>query len=101
MDDRKKRFMTFQEILYSGVGRYLSTEQYKKANLEIVHNTSEEIDDAMQEMFERLQGTWGMTAEDEDLQERVWAIFEPNDINRLFLAHIGTDFLKQNVELLE
>ena len=87
-------------MIDSGVGRFLRTDQYIKADLEIIHNTTEEIEDAMQEMIARLQGTWEMTEDDEDFQQRFWKIFNPNDINKVFLARIGTEFLRQNKELL-
>ncbi len=94
------RFMTFREILESGVGRFLQTEQYKKCNLEIIDNTPEEIEAATIEMEERLKGTWTTTEEDEDLQRRFWALFKPSDINRVFRSRIGTEFLRQNRDLL-
>lgn len=94
------RFMTFREILESGVGGFGQTEEYEKNNLEIIHNTPAEIAAAATEMDERLKGTWATTEEDEDLQKRFWALFTPSKINRVFRSRIGTEFLFQNRQLL-
>lgn len=94
------RLMTFREILESGVGRFLHTHHYEENNLEIVHNTPEEIEAATMEMDERLKGTWKSTEEDEELQKRFWALFKPSFINKVFLSRIGAVFLRENKELL-
>lgn len=97
----ERRFMTFREILESGVGRFLHKSQYEKFNLEIIDNTREEIEAVSLEMDERLKGRWQTTEEDEELQRRFWSLFTPSEINRAFRSHIGTSFLHQNRELLE
>lgn len=94
------RFMTFREILESGVGRFLTTAQYEKCNLEIVDNTPEEIEAAALEMDDRLKGTWHTTEEDDELQRQFWSLFKQSEINRVFLSRIGAEFLRQNRELL-
>lgn len=98
---QEKRFMGFREILESGVGRFLSTNQYVKRGIEPVENTSEEILALAREMDERLRGTWAVSEEDEDLQKRFWALWKPSDINKVFRARIGAEFLRQNQVLLE
>ena len=95
------RFMTFREILESGVGRFLQTEQYDKCNLEIVNNTTEETEAAIAEMDNRLKGAWVTTEEDEELQRQFWALFKPSDLNRAFRSRIGAEFLRQNSVLLD
>jgi len=98
---KDKRFLTFREILDSGIGRFLYSEQYEKLGIEVVENTPEEIMAAALEMDERLKGTWQSTKEDEELQQHFWSFFKPNELNQVFLSRIGTEFLRQNRNLLE
>ncbi len=97
----EKRFMNFREILDSGVGRFMKQEQYDHLGLEPVHNTPEEIQSLAIEMDERLNGTWITTEEDEMLQKRFWSLFQTSELNGVFLSRIGTEFLKQNQDLLD
>lgn len=95
------RLMTFREILESGVGRFLQTEKYEQLGIEVIENTPEEITAVAIEMDERLKGTWQATEEDEELQGRFWSLFKPSELNGVFLSRIGTEFLRQNRELLD
>lgn len=95
------RFLTFREILDSGVGRFLYGEQYEQLGIEVVENTPEQITALAIEMDERLKGTWKTTEEDEELQRRFWSLFKPSELNGVLLSHIGMEFLRQNRELLD
>ena len=95
---QKKRYMTFTEIFKSGAGKLLHTEQYEKLQIELIENTPEEIADATLEMHERLNGTWETTPEDDELQERFWALFGPNKLKSPQLR-IGAEYLRENKEL--
>lgn len=95
------RFMTFCEILDSGAGRFLRSEQYEQLGIEVIENTPEEITALAVEMDERLKGKWQTAKEDEELQRRFWSLFKPSELNQVFLSRIGTEFLRQNRKLLE
>lgn len=95
------RFLTFREILGSEIGRFLHSEKYEQLGIEVIENTPEEITDVVVEMDERLKGRWQTTEEDEQLQQRFWALFKPSKLNQVFLSRIGAKFLRQNRELLE
>ncbi len=96
----ERRFLTFPEILESGVGRLMRSELYERAGLEIVDNTPEEIVALVVEMDERLKGTWQTTEEDEQLQCRFWALFQHSPHHKVIRAHIGAAFLRAHCELL-
>jgi putative glycosyltransferase (TIGR04372 family) len=98
---QKKRYMTFTEIFKSGAGKLLHTEQYEKLQIELIENTPEEIADATLEMHERLNGTWETNEEDEELQKRFWEMLPKSELHGEFRARIGTEFLRQNQELLD
>ena len=96
----EKRFMKFSEILKSGVGRFLDGRLYQKHGLEVINNTPEEIEAVTLEMVQRLEGSWKATEEEEDIQDRFWALFKPDDMNQVFLSRVGAAFLQENVDLL-
>jgi putative glycosyltransferase (TIGR04372 family) len=96
-----RKFLTFREILNSEVRRFGSGEQYARHGIEIVDNTPEEISSLVLEMEQRLAGTWQTTEAEEDLQARFWALFPQRYPNRAFRSRIGTQFLRENQELLD
>lgn len=98
---KKRRFLTFREILDSKMGRCLLSEQYIKAGLKVIENTAEEILDLVIEMNQRLDGTFKSKEEDEELQNRFRSLFKPNHICYGTPARIGTEFLRKNKELLK
>ena len=49
-------------------------------DLKLIENTPEEIRDVTIEMDERLNGTWKVSKEDEELQDRFWSLFGPGKI---------------------
>ena len=97
---KKRRFMTVEEIINSGAGRYLHTEKYENMGIELIENTPEEILDVVEEMDQRLKGTWQMTEEDEELQMRFWSYFNSSGSPGVIRSRIGAKFLRQNKELL-
>jgi len=97
----ERRFMTFREIIESGVGRFYYSLQFEKCGLEIIDNSSDEIYTAAVEMDERIKGTWSVSEEDEELQRRFWSLLKPNELNGIFLSRISAEFLRQNRKLLE
>jgi putative glycosyltransferase (TIGR04372 family) len=97
----RKRFLTFREILDTKVGRFLRTEEYTAAHLEVIENTQEEILDLAREMNERLDGAFRGTEEDEELQRRLQALFRPGHYCYGTPVRVGARFLQENRHLLE
>jgi len=95
------RFLAFREILESGVGRFLQAEKFEQRGIKLIENTPEEIKAVAIEMDERLRGNWKTTPEDEKLQQRFWSLFKPSELNQVFRARIGAEFLRENRELLD
>ena len=50
-------------------------------------------------MDERLNDSWETTMEDEELQERFWALFGPDKLKSPNLR-IGAEYLRENKEFL-
>lgn len=97
-----RKFMTFSKIINSGLSKCCNAEKFEQLGIELVENTPEEIKAVVIEMDERLKGTWQTTEEDEEMQNRFWNMF-PNDLwpKNALKSRIGTEFLRQNKDLLE
>jgi putative glycosyltransferase (TIGR04372 family) len=98
--EKESRFLTFREILESGIGLHDRTEQFEMEGLEVIENTSDEITDLALEMDDRINGAWQSSPKDEELQERFWALFMPDTRQLEYLPRIGAAFLRQNEKLL-
>lgn len=98
---KEKRFLTFREILNSGIGRFSESSQYEVSDIEVVENTPKEIMAVALEMEERLKGTWQANERDEELQGRFWSLFRASHLHGILQSRIGAEFLLENTELLE
>ncbi len=97
----ERRFLRFREIMESGMGRMLKTEEYEQRDIEVIDNTPEEITAVTVEMHERLRGTWKASEEDEELQERLRSLFRGSKLHGKPVSRIGAAFLRENRELLD
>ena len=97
----ERRFLTFREIIDSGISRFCEDGLYEKNDIEVIENSSEEIAALAVEMEGRLSGKWHSSSEDEGLQDRFRSLFKPNDLNGEFRIKIGSGFLRDNRQLLE
>lgn len=95
-----KRFLTFREILESGMDSWGRAEDFLKVGIELIENTPEEILGLAKEMNERIDGLWITTDEDEELQQRYKNFFPPSHYAYGFPSRIGAEFLRQNKNLL-
>lgn len=98
---KEQRFLTFREIIESGIGRIDNTEGYQSLGIDVIENTPEEIRDVVIEAEERLKGTWQPTPGDEELQSRFWSLFQSSDLHGKIGSRIGAQFLRQNRLLLD
>ena len=71
-----------------------------KLNLQLIENTPEEIRAVTIEMDERINGRWNTTEEDEELQQRFWALYGPDKLKSPDLR-IGAEYLRENQELIK
>jgi len=99
--DKEQRFMSFREIIESGVGRFYLNHEYIDKGITLIENTPEEIREVTIEMEERLKGTWVTTDEDEDLQRKFWSLYKSSDLHGKIYSRIGAAFLIKYQALLE
>lgn len=106
---KEHRFMTLREILASGAGLYLTSQQFEESGIELIENTSEEIRDVVIEMDNRLNGVWQPHQDDEVLQRRFWEIFKTYAVDEYkgdslhgeLRARFGANFLRNNRDWLK
>ena len=91
--------MSFLEIMNLEFGGIDTNETFAKLNIDLIENTPEEICAVTVEMNDRLDGTWQNTREDENLQQRFWALFGLEKLKSPNLR-IGADFLRKHKELI-
>jgi putative glycosyltransferase (TIGR04372 family) len=97
--DKERRFLSFREIVNSPFGSASTGEFFKRAGVELMENSPQEISAVALEMDERLKGTWREVPGDEELQQSFWKLFEPYGLNNPGVR-IGAEFLRQNKSLL-
>ena len=103
------RFLSFGETL--GLEKSLLAHykrmpvghQLMERQIEMIENTPEEITAAVLEMDARLNGTWESKEEDDALQDHFWGLFErePSKADGAYLSRVGTEYLRQNRDLLD
>ena len=81
------------------IGGRETNKIFADLGLELLENTPEEIKAVTIEMDDRLNASWQTTEEDEELQQRFWALFGPDKLKSPDLR-IGADFLRHYKELI-
>jgi putative glycosyltransferase (TIGR04372 family) len=77
-----------------------SAVNLQRSGLELVHNTPDEISAVVREMEQRIDGTWLEAEEDEELQRRFGALYQPAHVCYGMPGCIGAEFLRQHSYLL-
>jgi putative glycosyltransferase (TIGR04372 family) len=68
------RYLSLSEIMVNGIGRYIKTDMYKNAGVDLEDNTAEAILDVVKEMNEKLDHRFEWQGEDPDNLNRWYAI---------------------------
>lgn len=90
----------FREIVAQGASRWIDSERFAAAGIELVENTAEEIAELADEMDARVDGRWREAAEDDELQRRFRALFPPEHPITGYPSRVGALFLRRHRELL-
>ena len=108
-DKTNKRLLTLSETFELGYAYIMDSEELLKRNLSLRENTSEEISDAVMEMYNRLCGNWVDKPGYHELQENFSVKFEKyknvsdfgKKMHGKIRSRVGTKFLLQNKAWLE
>lgn len=96
-----KRLLSFREMMDFD---YMLTNQgdLDSLGVEIVKNTPEEISSVVREMALRLQGAWVGEPQDEELAQRLAALYAQSScFGRFYAGSMGAEFLRCYKQLLD
>ncbi len=98
---KEERYLSFKEIFSSSVANYRYGEAYDRAALRVVDNMPDDIQGAVIEMLDRIEGKLVYTEDDKELQRRFKLLMNKTHYSYGSLSHIGRDFMQKYSHLLE
>jgi putative glycosyltransferase (TIGR04372 family) len=93
-------FLTLDYILKNGIANLAQNHLYNELNIEVVENTESEISDFINEMYLKINNSWILLAEEEELLSRYNKILISNNIRTDKMPIISTTFLLNNKSFL-
>lgn len=100
LDTSTGRKLTFDEIIDSGLGAEFDARGYARRGIQLIDNSAEEIKAVIFEMVARLDGTHKDQPNDQDRQDRFWALLAKSKYQGYRKGRVGSSFLRENQELL-
>lgn len=99
----KGRLLSLREVFEAGLANCSQLRTFEMAGVELVANSPEEIRDLAVEVDDRIKSVWCARREDEELQQRFWAIFDQCSLHNrsVIKARIGSAFLREHADLLD
>lgn len=100
-DAMSKQPITFREIIDMGADRWLSSDKFNDAGIELVENSADEIRALALEMNARIDGAWTPEDDDEELQQVYRSMFPTDHPATDYPSRAGAEFLRKNLDLFE
>jgi len=101
-DNNEKKKLSIKEIKERNLKYAETTNNYNKENINLIENSSDEINQAIHEMYSRLTLSWEDDLESKNLQNLFWESHKSkNTIDKTIVSKIGSDFLKRNIYLFK
>jgi putative glycosyltransferase (TIGR04372 family) len=92
--------MPFPEVVTSGVGDYVTTDQFDEAAIECLDSPPDVIREAVLEMADRIDGVWQDSPEDEQRHAAYWALLRNHPLHHRIVGFISTVYLRAFSHLL-
>jgi putative glycosyltransferase (TIGR04372 family) len=99
-DKKKGRKLTFREVLTSDTVYCFHSNFFVARGLEFIHNSSDEIDELVQEMLESSKGNLRYTQEEEFLQNKFNSLATSLGATYGTNSRLGRGFLERHKDLL-
>jgi putative glycosyltransferase (TIGR04372 family) len=102
--EKEARRLSLREIFEYGLANMSESKGFEKTGVKLLSNTPKEIRDLAIEVDERIKGKWQDSAEDEELQQMFWEIYQEYSLVKeidSFNARIGAAFLRDNQYFLD
>ena len=100
---KTRKLLTMKEILKSNIAECTDSETFKKNEIEVISNTSEEIKSFAIEAYNEINGTSTTNEEDAKIQNKFWSIYYNNVKKNKFgniKPKLSTSFLRNNLDLI-
>ena len=115
IDINTNKKLSISEIFDRKLSSAYNKKLFSENNVRLIHNTPEQIKDAVIEMDKRLKGIWKETEEEKILQNNFWSNFRKNCkkddfqnhekrhgiVHGEFASKVSLKFLKENKHLLD
>lgn len=98
---REDRYLSWPEILTSAVANYRFASLYDEAGIAVEENSADEIVELVEEMLQRLAGSFAESDGDRELQRRFRELLRPGHYSFGTPARMATTFLRWHRELLD
>jgi len=93
------QYIPLSEWLHHGWDRKWDGLDMMERGQEYENNTPQEILEATKEMMARVDGTFQMSAEEHELMQKYFDLFQPENLSYNIKTPVGLDFLKKNPEV--
>ena len=92
--------LSFSEVLDTEIANYRVSDDFKKAGIDIIPNTKEEILELAIEQFQKVNNSFIVSETNEVLQKKYKALFKPGHYGYGYASKIGEKFLERYSHLL-
>ena len=92
--------LSFSEIMDTEIANFRYTDDYKKAGIDLIPNTKEEILELVTEQFQKVTNSFVLSEANEVLQKKYKALFKPGHYGYGYASKIGKKFLERYSDLL-
>lgn len=97
----QEKILSIPEIIEKGYESYTMVEEFKKAGIELISNSNQEIRSVILEAHEKLNNNWSPRIDEEENQDLFRNYFHKDAFENNIRATIGYDFLRKNLDLLK
>ena len=92
--------LSFSEIMNTDIANYREVSDFKKAGIELIPNSKEEILELATEQFQKVTNSFVLSEANEVLQKKYKALFKPGHYGYGYASKIGEKFLERYSHLL-
>jgi len=99
--DEDGEIIPLSTVYKKGWHKFTLAKQFEDVSIELVNNTTKEINSVILEMHSRLNGEWKEGGDEQGLQDNFRKLFPQEPYLGAIKARIGADFLRSNKMLLK
>ena len=92
--------LSFSEIMNTDIANYREVNDFKKAGIELIPNSKEEILELVTEQFQKVTNSFIQDKDNGLLQKKYKNLFKPGHYGFGYASKIGEKFLKRYSDLL-